>query len=67
MHGAGTAAALQLCESTVLGSKRDGVLAAERVLLRTPALPGAEGPHGHHGQPDPVPSDVSPGVSEAHS
>lgn len=67
VHGAGTAAALQLCESTVLGSKRDGVLAPERVLLQTPALPGTAGPHGHHGQLDPVPSDVSPRVSGTHA
>lgn len=66
MHGAGTAAALQLRQPTVLGSKRDGVLAPERVLLQTPALPDAAGPHGHHGQLDPVSSDVSPGVRETH-
>lgn len=59
MHGAGTAAALQLCEPPVLSSKRDGVLTPERVLLQTPALPGATGPHGYHGQPGPVPLDVS--------
>lgn len=66
VHGAGTAAALQLRQPTVLGSKRDGVLAPERVLLQTPALPDATGPHGHHGQLDPVPSDFSPGVRETH-
>lgn len=64
LHGTGTAAALQLCQPTVLGSKRDGVLTPERVLLQTPALSGTTGPHGHHGQLDPVPSDVSPGVRE---
>lgn len=66
MHGTGTAAAIQLCEQAVLGCKRDGVLAPERVLLQTPALPGASGPHGHHGQLDPVPSDVSPRVRDVH-
>lgn len=67
MHGAGPAAALQLREPALLGGERHGVLAAERVLLQTPALPGAAGPHGHHGQPGPVPTHVSPGVRAAHS
>lgn len=62
MHGAGAAAAVQLLEPTVLRRERDGVLPPERVLLQTPALPGASGSHGHHGQLDPVPSDVPPRV-----
>lgn len=67
VHGAGSAAALQLREPPVLSGERDGVLAPERVLLQTPALPGATRPHGHHGQPGPVPPDVSPGVRDARS
>ncbi len=66
VHGAGTAAALQLCEPTVHSGERDVVLAPERVLLQTPALPGTTGPHGHHGQPGPVPSHVSARVKKMH-
>ena len=62
VHGAGTAAALQLCEPPVFSGKRDGVLAPERLLLQTPALPGAKRPHGYHGQPGSIPPDVSLGV-----
>lgn len=64
MHGTGTAAALQLCEPQVLSSKRDGVLAPERVLLQTPALPGSAGPHGHYGKPGPVSPVVPTRVRE---
>lgn len=66
VHGAGTAAALQLRQPAVLGGEGDGVRAAEGVLRQAPALPGATGPHGHHGQPDPVPSDVPPRVRKTH-
>ena len=59
MHGAGTAAALQLCEPPVLSGERSGVLPAEGVLLQTPAVSGSQGPHGHHGEPGAVPPDVS--------
>lgn len=66
VHGAGASTALQLREPPVLSGQRDGVLAPEGVLLQTPAVPGATGPHGHHGQSGPVPLDVSPGVRETH-
>lgn len=66
VHGAGTAAALQLRQPAVLGGEGDGVRAAEGVLRQAPALPGATGPHGHHGQPDPVPPDVPPRVRKTH-
>lgn len=65
MHGVGTEAALQLREPQVLLDKGDGVLTSEGVLLQTPALPGAAGPHGYDRQPGPVPPDVPPGVKEA--
>lgn len=66
VHGAGTAAALQLRQPPMLGGEGDGVRAAEGVLRQAPALSGATGPHGHHGQPDPVPSDVPPRVRKTH-
>lgn len=66
VHGAGPAAALQLREPAVLGGEGDGGGAAEGVLRQTPTLPAAAGPHGHHGQSDPLPSDVSPRVRKTH-
>lgn len=59
MHVAGPEAEIQLREPEMLSGERDGVLAPEGVLLQTPALPGAAGPHGHHGEPGPVPPHVS--------
>lgn len=66
MHGAGTAAAVQLLAPPVFRRERDGARPPERVLLQTPALPGAPGPHGHRGQLGPVPSDVPPRVRQTH-
>lgn len=66
VHGTGPAAALQLREPAVLRGEGDGGCAPEGVLRQTPALPAAAGPHGHHGQSDPLPSDVSPRVRKMH-
>lgn len=64
MHGPRASTALQLREPSMHIHKRDGVFTPERMLLQTPAVPGSAGPHGHHGEPGPVPADVPSGVRE---
>lgn len=66
VHGAGPAAALQLREPAVLCGEGDGGCAPEGMLQQTPALPATAGPHGHHGQSNPLPSDVSSRVRKTH-